>query len=99
MAEIWVLFLLSAVTILVNCTALSAIIFRISEWGITPNRAAILGSNSLILVNLVLVTSKLYRVISKKEDIAGVGRIIGFYLPFYAFWAMVVTFLFPLVFG
>ncbi|MEX2568811.1 MAG: hypothetical protein WD431_22910, partial [Cyclobacteriaceae bacterium] len=41
--ELWVLLLLSAVTIIVNGITLSAILFRISEWGITPNRAAVLG--------------------------------------------------------
>ncbi|RYZ62701.1 MAG: hypothetical protein EOO14_01445, partial [Chitinophagaceae bacterium] len=34
-AETWVLFLLSLVTIVVNGIALSAILFRISEWGLT----------------------------------------------------------------
>ncbi len=65
-AEIRILFLLSAVTVLVNGIALSAILFRISEWGITPNRAAVLGGNVLILINLLLVTAQLYRVLSKR---------------------------------
>lgn len=95
--EVWVILLLSVVTILVNGIALSAIIFRISEWGFTPNRMAVLGSNLLILINLILVTSKLFRVISKKSDIKDVGLIIGYYLPIYAIWAAVVTFLFPLL--
>jgi len=55
-AEVWVLFLLSAVTIIVNGVALSAILFRISEWGFTPNRAAVLGGNVLILINLLPFT-------------------------------------------
>lgn len=96
--EIWILFLLSVVTILVNGIALSAIMFRISEWGITPNRAAVLGGNVLILVNLLLVTGQLYRVLLKKTDINGVGKTIASYLPIYFFWTIVVTFLFPLIF-
>jgi hypothetical protein len=64
--EIWVLFLLSVVTIVVNGVALSAILFRISEWGFTPNRAAVLGGNVLILINLLLVTVQLFKVLSKK---------------------------------
>jgi hypothetical protein len=98
-AEIWVLFLLSAITIIVNSIAISAILFRISEWGITPNRAAVLGSNALILINLLLVTGQLFKVVSKKGDITGVGRVIAFYLPIYVIWTIVVTFLFPLLFG
>jgi hypothetical protein len=97
--EVWVLFLLSVVTILVNGIALSAILFRISEWGITPNRAAVLGGNVLILINLLLVTAQLFRVLAKKAHITGVGKAIAFYLPIYSLWTIVVTFLFPLIFS
>jgi hypothetical protein len=97
--ETWVLLLLSVVTIIVNGIALSAILFRISEWGLTPNRAAVLGGNVLILINLLLVTTQLFRVLAKKTDIAAVGKVISFYLPVYFFWVAIVTFLFPLLFG
>ena len=98
-AETWIIFLLSAVTVIVNGIALSAILFRISEWGITPNRVAVLGGNVLILINLLLVTLQLFKVLSKKADITGVGKIIAVYLPVYAIWTVIVTFIFPLVFG
>jgi hypothetical protein len=97
--EILVLFLLSILTIIVNGIALSAILFRISEWGITPNRAAVLGSNVLILINLLLVTAQLFRVLTKKGDIIGVRKIIAFYLPIYCLWVTIVTFMFPYIFG
>ena len=97
--EIWVLFLLSVITIIVNGIALSAILFRISEWGITPNRAAVLGGNVLILINLVLVTVELFRVLSNKTNITGVGKAISFYLPVYFIWTIIVTFIFPFLFG
>ncbi len=98
-AEILILILLSVVTILVNGIALSAILFRISEWGITPNRIAVLGANLLILVNLIMVTGKLLKATSKKEDREGVGNVIAKYLPVYVIWAIIVTFTFPLIFG
>lgn len=97
--EIRVLFLLSVVTIIVNGIALSAILFRISEWGLTPNRAAVLGGNVLILANLLLVTTQLFRVLFKKTNISIVGKSISFYLPIYIVWTIIVTFLFPLIFG
>lgn len=97
-AEIWVLFLLSVVTIVVNGIALSAILFRISEWGITPNRATVLGGNVLILINLLLVTAQLYKVLSKKTNITEVGKVIAFYVPIYVVWTIIVTFIFPLIF-
>lgn len=97
--EIWILFLLSAATAIVNGIALSAILFRISEWGITPNRAAVLGGNILILMNLLLIAVHLERVIRRKTEIAVVGKSIAYFIPVYSIWALIVTFLFPLVFG
>ena len=98
-AELIVLLLLSCVTIIVNSIALSAIVFRISQFGFTPNRVAVLGSNVLILINLLLVSTQLLRVVRKKADISAVGKAISFYLPVYLLWIIVVTFLFPFLFG
>ena len=98
-AENWILFLLSVVTIIVNGIALSAILFRISEWGLTPNRLAVLGGNILILVNLLLVTAQLFRVVKKKAELSQVGNAIAFFLPVYFGWTIIVTFLFPFIFG
>ncbi|WP_143961273.1 hypothetical protein [Litoribacter populi] len=97
--EILILLVLSIVTIVVNGIALSAILFRIAEWGFTPNRVAVLGANVLILINLLLVTSQLYKATFKKEKLYGVGKATANYLPFYIIWAFIVTFLFPLIFG
>jgi hypothetical protein len=97
--EILILTLLSIVTIIINGIALSAILYRIFEGGITPNRAAVLGGNVIILANLLLVTVQLIRTLAKKNDIAGVGSVISRYLPVYLIWASLVTFLFPFLFG
>ncbi|MEP7145792.1 MAG: hypothetical protein ABI792_02150 [bacterium] len=97
--EILILFLLSALTIIVNGIALSAILYRISEWGITPNRLAVLGGNILILTNLLLVTYKLYRTLLNKSDPEEIGKTISAFLPIYTLWTVIVTFIFPLVFG
>lgn len=94
-----ILLSLSVITIIVNCVALSAIVFRISEWGITPNRLAVLGSNILILINLILVSVKLFKCVFGYGNINSVEKIISFYLPVYSLWTMIVTFIFPLVFG
>lgn len=97
--EVMVLFLLSIVTIIVNGIALSAIIFRISEWGSTPNRIAVMGANILILVNLVLAAVQLFNVVRRKSELSSVGQVIVRYLPVYFIWTIIVTFLFPLIFG
>lgn len=97
--EMWILASLSAVTLLVNGIALSAILMRIAEWGITPNRAAVLGANVLVLIHLVLVTFQLFRVSSRRTEITAVGKAIAVFLPVYLVWTVVVTFLFPYIFG
>ena len=97
--EKWILFLLSVVTILVNAIALSAILFRISTWGITPNRLAVLGSNIFILINLLLVTIKLFCVVTKKSNIVEVGGQIAIFLPVYVIWTSFVTFILPFLFN
>ena len=93
------LFALSIVTISVNGIALSAIIFRISEWGITPNRLAVLGSNILILLNLFLMSYRLFKTVKDVNEIEQVGNSIAFFLPVYSLWTMIVTFVLPLLFN
>jgi hypothetical protein len=93
-----ILFALSIVTVIVNGIALSAILFRISEWGITPNRLAVLGANILMLTNLLIITFRLFRSVSKKAEIREVENSISVFLPVYILWAMIVAFVFPFVF-
>ncbi|MDP3394708.1 hypothetical protein [Sediminibacterium sp.] len=93
-----VLLILSILTVVVNGIALSAILFRLAEFGITPNRLAILGANLLIFVNLILVSLQLYQVVSKKVPVEKVGLVIATFIPYYAIWAFLVTFLFPILF-
>lgn len=90
---------LSIVTIVINGIALSAIVFRISEWGITPNRLAVLGSNLLIIVNLVMVAYNLFKAVKNRDAVEKVENSIAFFLPIYSAYAIVVTFVFPLLFN
>jgi hypothetical protein len=96
---IWVLVLLSIVTILVNGVALSAIAFRIAEWGITPNRMAVLGVNVLMLIHLFRVAGKLIRTVQRRSQLEEVKFILVKYLPVYFIWTTIVVFLFPLIFN
>lgn len=90
---------LASVTIILNGIALSAILFRISEWGITPNRLAVLGANSLILANLFFVTFGLFKMMKNRNEVERVEKSIGSFLPIYIGWIVIVTFIFPIVFN
>lgn len=90
---------LSIVTIIVNGIALSAIVFRISEWGITPNRLAVLGSNILIITNLLIVTFRQFQAMKDSNKVEKVENSIASFLPVYIVWAILVTFVFPMLFN
>lgn len=98
-AQILLLLLLSTVTLLVNSIALSAVLFRIAEWGLTPNRAAVLGANVLMLAHLFYVGLKLFVALNRKSGLSAVGASLALFLPLYSIWTAIVVFLFPLIFG
>ncbi|MDD3035212.1 MAG: hypothetical protein PHT25_11535, partial [Bacteroidales bacterium] len=77
---------------------LSAIIFRISEWGISPNRAAVLGANLVILANLLIVAVQLFKVATAKSEPEVVEKAISGFMPVYIIWGAIVTFGFPILF-
>lgn len=93
------LFGLSALTIILNGLALSAIAFRLVEFGITPNRIAVLGANLLIFINLILVAHKLFLILKGKSEVHKVENVIAFFIPIYGIWTALVTFLFPILFN
>jgi len=94
-----VLFALAAVTLVIDLFALSAIFYRLSEFGITPNRMAVVGSNILIFGNIVIIMIDLYKVNFKNADIKIVEMTISKYLPVYMLWTLIVVFGFPFIFG
>jgi len=94
-----ILFILSIITVIIDLIALSAIFYRLGTFGITPNRLAVLGSNILILGNLVLIIIDLYKVNFKNTLIKEVELTISKYLPVYTIWIIFVIFGFPLIFG
>jgi hypothetical protein len=92
------LFALALVAIIDNGIALSAIGYRLVEFGISPNRLVVLGSNALIMVHLMLATKNLLGFLRGQTTIEEVEKGITSYLPIYAIWAAIVSFLFPLIF-
>jgi hypothetical protein len=89
---------LSVLTIIANGIALSAISFRMMEYGATPNRLAVLGSNILIFLHLIAVARQLILLFRKKSNPIQLENTIGYFLPAYSIWAAFVTFILPLLF-
>jgi hypothetical protein len=92
------LFALALVAIIDNGIALSAIGYRLVEFGVSPNRLVVLGSNALIMVHLMLATKNVWGFLKGQTTIEDVEKGITSYLPIYAIWAAIVSFLFPLIF-
>ncbi len=94
-----VLFALSIFTIVIDLIALSAIFYRLGEYGMTPNRLAVLVSNILVLGNLILIMTDLFRINFRSGQFSKVETTVARYLPVYLIWVLIVTFGFPLLFG
>ncbi len=91
-------YLLIVLALSVDSVALSAVVFRISSYGITPNRMAVLGVNILIWINLLGIMLSHLRFLKNETGIKPVQDAITSYLPVYGIWAAFVTFAFPLIF-
>lgn len=96
---LWILFLLAVLTAGVNVIALSAILFRLSSWGVTPNRLAVLVANGLIMITMLRVTWQLLQVLRGKESLESAGVPMGQIMPILALWALFVTLAFPFLFA
>jgi ABC-type uncharacterized transport system permease subunit len=84
--------------LIANVIALSAIIFRLSSFGFTPNRVAVLGANLLIFIHLASISFQLIKSLQPNGDIEKVEEAIVRFLPVYSVWTGIVVFVFPLVF-
>lgn len=91
-------FALIVLALTVDSVALSAIVFRLSSYGITPNRLAALGVNILIWANLIWIMFSYMRFLQNKTGPSTIQDAVTKYLPVYGLWAAFVTFTFPLIF-
>jgi len=91
-------FSLIVLALIIDSVALSAIVFRLSSYGITPNRLAVLGVNILIWANLIWIMLSYMRFLQNKTGPLTIQDAVTKYLPVYGLWAAFVTFTFPLIF-
>jgi hypothetical protein len=83
-------YILPVVTILFDFVTISAVIYRLNEYGISANKITLLGTNIVMLGHLVFMV---YMKIRHKKIERNV-----IYLPLYFIWAFCVVFIFPFVF-
>lgn len=92
-----VVLLLSALA--VDAVALWAIAARITEFGLSPNRVAVLGVNVILLVNLAWSAVLYFRFLKGCGSFATLEKWQTDYLPVYGAWAALVVIFFPPIFG
>ncbi|MGP4062326.1 DUF4153 domain-containing protein [Halobacillus sp. H74] len=90
---------LIVLALIIDSVALSAIVFRLSSFGITPNRFAVLGINILIWVNLIWIMFSYMRFLQNKSELSAIQDAVTKYLPVYGLWAAFVIFTFPIIFN
>jgi hypothetical protein len=85
--------------LIIDLLALAAMFSRINEFGFTPNRAAGLGLNVVLLANLARSAWLLAAFLRGKRPFAKLERWQTNYIPVYAAWAAIVVAVFPPLFG
>ncbi|MFM1895021.1 MAG: hypothetical protein RLZZ385_95 [Pseudomonadota bacterium] len=90
---------LVGVTLVVNTVALSAILWRLSTWGLTPNRVVVTGANLLICCHLVMILRGYVRLWRGRGSARELQSAVTRYLPVYGIWALLVMVVLPVVFG
>ncbi|SOC15247.1 uncharacterized protein DUF4153 [Ureibacillus xyleni] len=90
---------LIGLALIIDSVALSAIVFRLSSYGITPNRLAVLGVNILIWANLIWIMFSYIRFLQNKSGPSTIQDAVTKYLPVYGLWAAFVIFTFPIIFN
>lgn len=83
----------------VDVLMLVAMSGRIAEFGVSANKAAALGLNLVLLVNLVWAARLSVGFLRHRLPFASLERWQTAYLPVYGAWAAVVVLVFPPAFG
>lgn len=86
-------------TLTIDLVALSAILFRLQEYGITPNRITVLGANLLIFIHLCGFIKPFIDIVRKNEGYGIIEKWTASYLPVYSSWSLIVALVFPFLFG
>ena len=90
---------LLVVTLSIDVIALSAILFRLSSFGLTPNRVVVLGANVVVMTHLAWTCRAYIGLIRGNGTVDRIRQAVAGYIPAYVAWAAFVAFVLPLLFG
>ena len=92
-------FALVVSALIIDVLVLLEITGRIAEYGTTPNKAAALGENVILLANLAWSGWLVLGFIRRRLPFAALERWQTGYLPVFAGWAWIVVMVFPPLFS
>ncbi len=95
----WLQLALVVSALLIDFLVLLAIAGRITEWGTTPNKAAALGENVILLVNLAWTAFLLAAFLRNRRPFEHLEQWQTRYLSVYALWVWTVVLVFPPLFS
>jgi hypothetical protein len=85
--------------LVLDLIVLAAMIARIGDVGFTPNRAAALGLNLVLVVNLAGAAWLSARFLRRRSSFHRLERWQTTYLPVFALWAAIVVLVLPVLFA
>jgi hypothetical protein len=83
----------------IDAIVLAAITSRITEWGLTANKAAALGENLILLTNLVWSAWLFLGFVRRRAPFVHLDNWQTRYVAVYAGWVWFVVLVFPPAFG
>jgi hypothetical protein len=95
----WISLFLITIALIIDTIALSSIVFRLSSFGVSPNKLAALGENVLVFINLFGMAILFLQFLRRKISFALLEKWQTKLLPYYALWLGIVGLIFPLVFS
>lgn len=85
---------LSVVATIISVIAFTGISYRFISYGYTPFRFVATIGNGLFLANMVMVVSRIYKLLYKNANPGDIEKTIGNFHTIYAAWACIVVFIF-----
>lgn len=100
---------LPIIAIIFDILVLTSSLYRLIEYGISPNKITLIGTNLVMLGNLIFITffniKSILIIFKKTDDIPNIKEItIGdtksvFYIYIYGIWSFIACFIIPVLFS
>lgn len=92
-------FILLISSFIVEIFASVNVLLRLTTFGFTPNRVALIGLNVIILIHLIGMIINYIKWFTKKADNSMCLKFVANYIPVYFYWSIFIVFVFPWIFS